>query len=277
MDKIKIDSQQIAQVSVIIPCFRCESTIERAFQSIKTQSMKPAEVILVDDASDDLTLIRLQNIANENPGFAKLISLKKNKGAANARNVGWDAASQPFIALLDADDAWHPQKIEIQYQFMMENPDVMLSGHALKIVQENQNLNWPVEKQGYFLVSKFNILTKNPFCTPSVMLRRNIPLRFNEKKRYVDDHLLWMQIRLNNFRVARLTQPLVAIFKPMYGASGLSSQLWAMEKSELNNYRILLQEKKITLLAFVALTSFSYLKYIRRLVLVFFRKKLFAK
>ncbi|MBF4988685.1 glycosyltransferase family 2 protein [Methylophilus sp. 14] len=277
MDKVKIDSQLRADVSVVIPCYRCADSIGRAFESIQKQTVLPTEVILVDDASDDLTKIKLQEIIDANPGFAKLIALDKNKGAANARNVGWNSASQPYIALLDSDDAWHPQKIEIQYNFMKENPDVSLCGHELRIVNANASFNWSLGKQTYSLISKLSILIRNPFCTPSVMFNKNIGFRFNEKKRHVDDHLLWMQIALSNYKVIRINIPLVAIFKPMYGATGLSAQMWAMEKSELNNYWLLFKENKINFLGCVTLFVFSYLKFIRRLMLVFLRKKLFAK
>lgn len=86
-------------VTVVIPCFCCASTIKRAVDSVAQQTQKPAEVILVDDASGDNTLEVLHKIANQYSGWVKVIGLINNQGAANARNVGWDAAAQPYIAL----------------------------------------------------------------------------------------------------------------------------------------------------------------------------------
>jgi len=271
LDKVEIDSQSRADVSVVIPCYRCADSIGRAFESIQKQTVPPTEVILIDDASDDLTKIKLKQILDANPGFVKLITLDKNKGAANARNVGWNSASQPFVALLDSDDAWHPQKIEIQYNFMIENPDVILSGHESKIINGETKFDWSLGKDTYSFISKLNILIKNPFSTPSAMFRRALPLRFNETKRYVDDHLLWMELSLSNYKVAKLDQPLVAIFKPMFGASGLSSHMWRMERSELDNYWQLNKNGYIGIVATLLLCSFSLIKFIRRLVINYFR------
>ena len=103
--------ESLAPVSVVIPCYRCSLTIRRALASIAQQSLKPAEVILVDDASGDGTLAVLKELASSYPNWMRLIALETNRGAASARNEGWAAASQPFIAFLDADDTWHREKI----------------------------------------------------------------------------------------------------------------------------------------------------------------------
>src|SRR5574340_1082572 len=116
-----------APVSVVIPCYCCSETIGRALVSIASQTMLPQEVILVEDASPDggETLGKLRHLAGEygETFIVKVIALKENCGAGSARNRGWEAAGQPYIAFLDADDAWHPKKIELQYSWMCEHPE----------------------------------------------------------------------------------------------------------------------------------------------------------
>ena len=103
---------EFTSVSVVIPCFRCTGTIERAVASVAAQTRRPAEVILVDDASGDDTQKLLQKLSQHfEPGWIKLVFLEQNVGAASARNAGWDQATQTYVAFLDADDAWHPKKI----------------------------------------------------------------------------------------------------------------------------------------------------------------------
>ncbi|NOU40005.1 MAG: glycosyltransferase family 2 protein [Methylotenera sp.] len=270
-----------ASVSVIIPCYRCSETIARALASVATQTMLPKEVILVEDASPDngLTLQALnEQAAKYADSFeVKVIVLNHNQGAANARNVGWSVASQPYIALLDADDAWHPQKIEVQYQFMLKNPQVVLCGHDAKMVTDDSQPDWPLGGCDFKTISKTRLLISNPFVTPSVMMKKDIVLRFNPTKRYVDDHLLWLQIAFDDYKVVKLSPALVAIYKPMFGASGLSSHLWAMEKAELGNYWLLYKNKNIGFILVATLSVYSLAKYLRRLIIVSLRRAAFVK
>lgn len=124
-------------VSVVVPCYCCEGTIERAVDSVMKQTALPAEVLLVDDASPDQgrTLNKLRQLQGRfrDKTHIEVIALKNNGGPSVARNAGWEAATQPYIAFLDADDAWHPQKLEIQYEWMKEYSEVVLTGHGDKV------------------------------------------------------------------------------------------------------------------------------------------------
>jgi glycosyltransferase involved in cell wall biosynthesis len=261
-------------ISVIIPCYRCKDTITRAVESVAAQTKLPAELILVDDNSNDGTLDTLFSLKTKYSKFVTVISLKKNSGAAFARNTGWNASAQPYIALLDSDDAWHPDKLEIQYEFMIQNPHIDISGHSHLIIDSyDKGFNWPsIQKLEVFDVNKHKVLLSNPFITPSVMLKRNIKYRFNESSRYMEDHLLWLEILLNGYNCAKINLPLAAIFKPPYGASGLSSNLWLMEKAELFNYYKLHLSGNLKLVTYLLLSLYSVLKFIRRVVISYFRK-----
>ena len=106
--------KQPAKVSVIIPCYNCALTLQRAFNSVLSQTVQPAEILLIDDKSTDNTLEIIKQSIVAFPLKIKIIELTVNQGAANARNAGWEVATQPYIAFLDSDDTWHPKKIEIQ-------------------------------------------------------------------------------------------------------------------------------------------------------------------
>jgi glycosyltransferase involved in cell wall biosynthesis len=270
--KMESLTEDCASVSVIIPCYRCSETIDRALASVAAQTLLPKEVMLIEDASadDGATLNALHRQAAKYGDFLniKIIALDQNQGAAHARNIGWNISTQPYIALLDADDAWHRRKLEIQYQFMQQNPEVVLCGHNSKIVSDDSEPDWPLGDSDFKTISKTMLLISNPFVTPSVMMKKNMPLRFDSTKRYVDDHFLWLKIIFNNHKVAKLSPALVAIYKPMFGASGLSSHLWLMEKSELDNYWSLYKSKDIGFIYVVMLSLYSFAKYLRRLIIV---------
>lgn len=263
-----MEDVEFVPVSVVIPCYRCSRTITRTFESIVQQSQKPVEVILVDDASEDDSSFHLRGIAHNNQGWVKLILLDENLGAASARNAGWSIATQPYVAFLDADDSWHPDKLRIQYAYMKMNADVALSGHRCVEVDSRQALpplaeSWTVSR--IFLNS---LLFKNAFSTPSVMLVRDIPFRFEPGKRYGEDFLLWQQVAASGLQVAKIELPLAYVHKPFYGSDGLSAQLWEMERGELTGFVILYQGGAIGVVMCVAAMTFSILKFGLRVVVV---------
>jgi glycosyltransferase involved in cell wall biosynthesis len=267
----------LAPVSTVIPCYCCSETIGRALASIAAQTILPHEVILVEDASPDggATLDALRNLADEygNVFVVKVIALMKNSGAGSARNRGWDAAGQPYIAFLDADDAWHPKKIEIQYGWMSDHPEYGLVGHA-HVLQKGSDRSWPVLGSDVSVrsISKNKALVSNPFATRTVMLKRDMPFRFKEGKRYAEDYLLWLQILQSDVPSAYLDVPLASSYKDEYGSAGLSSRLWKMEAGVLDTYWVLHKEGDITLVLAFCLSIYSLAKYVRRVGIVLGRR-----
>lgn len=257
-----------ASVSVVVPCFRCTKTIERAIASVAAQTVLPAEVILVDDASGDDTRALLQELRSRySEGWIKLVLLDQNLGAGSARNAGWAIASQPFIAFLDADDAWHFRKIEIQHGYMDANPDVALSGHGFRLLEPGVMPYWVVCKGLGQTVCKWQMLLSNRFVTPSVMIRRDVSHRFIERQRYMEDHMLWLRVVCEGQRVVKLPMALAAIYKDPFGVTGLSSRVWLMERSDLGNYHRLYKDGSVTTVQFGSLVVYSMLKYVRRLII----------
>ena len=259
-----------AAVSVIVPCFFCKETIDRAIASVAQQVMLPEELILVEDASPDggRTMEHLHQLRQRYEGRLNIIivALEKNGGPGAARNAGWNIARQPYIAFLDADDAWHPRKIEIQYQYVVSHDKVVLCGHSHKILGSLSDLpDWQITVCKDKPVSRLSLLLSNPFVTPSVMIKRDIPYRFMDGRRYMEDHLLWMQIACAGLPVVDLSAELAAIYKFSFGESGLSSNIPEMGKADLANYRQIYREGSINLMQLAGLTIYSMLKHLRRL------------
>lgn len=268
MKSFAVDELVICPVSVVIPCYRCAGTIERAIASVAAQTRRPAEVILVDDASGDHTRKLLQELRQRyESDWIMLVFLEVNVGAASARNAGWNLATQNYVAFLDSDDAWHPEKLKIQSAYMEAHPDVVLSGHGYRRLGQDGLLDWPITQVGAMPIHKWPLILSNKFVTPSVMLRRDVALRFVDNQRYMEDHMLWMNVVCVGGHVVKLDAELAAIYKEPFGAAGLSSQMWRMERSDLGNYRRLYQKKYISVLQFAFLVIYSVLKYLRRLLI----------
>lgn len=101
-----------ASVSVIIPAYRSASSIGRALSSVAAQTVKPLEVIVVDDGSDDGTFEAAQACRPRMEGIELVVLKQENRGAGAARNAGLQAAKGDWLAFLDADDEWLPAKLE---------------------------------------------------------------------------------------------------------------------------------------------------------------------
>ena len=254
-------------VSVIVPAYNADRTLRRALASVKAQTAAPREVIIVDDRSTDSTVEIAEQFARScREGEAVVIRLLANRGPGSARNRGWERARGEYIAFLDADDAWYPEKLELQYAWMAAHPNIEVTGHGRDELPSETALakTLPASSICAHRLSKVSVLLRNPFSTPTVMLRRTLPHRFTEGKRHAEDYLLWVQIVADGIPAAYLEVPLAAIFKPAYGGGGLSGGLWLMEKGELATYWQLWRERRIGAVATGLLSVYSLTKFLRR-------------
>ena len=139
------------RVSVIMPCFNAEATIEIALRSLMAQSYADLEILVVDDCSTDGTAARVEALAAEDPRI-RLIRQRVNAGAYAARNRGVAVASGAFVTTHDADDWSHPQKIERQVATLAKQPK--LAGVCCYWVRARPDLrvtaNWRVGRRILF-------------------------------------------------------------------------------------------------------------------------------
>ena len=270
-----MQSRQRVPVSVIIPSFNCEGTIGRALNSVSQQTWLPREVIVVDDGSTDQTLSRLQKI-RESLGLSwiKVLELGENRGPGAARNIGWDAAKEPYVTFLDSDDSWHPSKIEIQLKYMQDNLDVAITGHGSSWLRGGDTPSPLPSHYAIKPITKRIMLVSNRWSTPAVMLKSDLDFRFEPTKRHSEDYLLWLQIICGGYKAMHIELDMAYLHKASYGSRGLSSQLWPMEKGELDTYKRLSKDKLISWPTVVTLDAFSMAKYVRRIIISKLRKRL---
>lgn len=121
-------------VSVITPTYNSEGFISETIDSIRAQSYANWELILVDDASSDETVSILKKYASSDERI-KVHVLKTNSGAAIARNTAIEKATGSYIAFLDADDLWKPEKLSKQIAFMQEK-DIAVSFSSYELMDE---------------------------------------------------------------------------------------------------------------------------------------------
>lgn len=101
------------RVSVVMPVYNAEATLERSMRSVLEQTHAQVELLVVDDGSRDGSWALVERIAAED---TRVVAIRqpRNGGVAAARNAGIEAASGTHVAFLDSDDWWHPRKLEVQ-------------------------------------------------------------------------------------------------------------------------------------------------------------------
>ena len=253
-----------ANISVVIPCFNSATTIERALRSVEHQTTKSHEVLVVDDASSDNTVSVIEQYALTSSLNIRVIKQSVNGGPSVARNAAWNVATGEFIAFLDADDQWHPQKLELQLGAMLANPTCVMSFHDHLFGSSEQFETLPFATFTSQATLR-NYLVRNRSATPTVMLRTALTERFTSTKRYAEDYLLWMTIIAQHGSALHVHATLAHCSNPGYGGSGQSGKLWKMERSELSGFVSLWRSGALSLPTLVAVSIWSIAKYLLRL------------
>jgi len=155
--------EHTAKVSIIVPVFNAEQSLALTLRSIQRQSWRNIEVLVVDDCSTDTTLLVAEAFAASDPRF-RIVRQEKNRGSYAARNTALQLATGDFITTHDAGDWSHPQKIEIQAKYLLDN-DGVVANHT----------KWARAFDDLFFAGKFRrkdkILDWNP---SSVFFRRTL-------------------------------------------------------------------------------------------------------
>lgn len=251
-------------VSVVIPCYNSESTIERALRSVYEQTYTIHEIICIDDCSTDSTTDIISNLFPT----VKIIKKNKNSGPAMSRNMGIKVATGDYIAFLDSDDFWLPQKTEVQIKIMQD----ML----LDCIGSSFSVGMPLYEFRDYSVkieSIYSLLLRNKLPTPSVIIR-NEGFYFSDDMKYSEDYDLWLRLAANKKRLAYVIEPLVCLGKESYGKAGLSANLFKMEYGELKAITKNTRDKYYLFFIFHVL---SLVKFFKRLVKVSFLKTLAAR
>jgi teichuronic acid biosynthesis glycosyltransferase TuaG len=128
------------KVSVIMPCYNSSRFIIDAIESVQNQTYEKWELIIVDDGSTDDTVSKIKNIIKKDNRI-KLFVNKQNSGAAMSRNKAISLATGRYIAFLDSDDLWHPNKLEKQLRFMQEGDLAFTFTMYSLIDEEGKELN----------------------------------------------------------------------------------------------------------------------------------------
>ncbi len=193
-------------VSIIIPYFKKRKFIKKTIDSIKLQTYKNFEVIIVYDDEDHSDLLFLKKIQRTDNRI-RLIVNKKSLGAGRSRNVGISKAKSNFIAFLDADDLWKKNKIELQLNYMIKNNLEIC--HTSYEILNNKNIKKKIMKAKTFENYK-QLLFSCDIGLSTVMLKKKIitkTCKFPNLKTK-EDFVLWLLILKKNIKIGSLEKNL---------------------------------------------------------------------
>ena len=223
-------------ISVVIPTYNRAESLPHALDSVLDQSLPPQEVIVVDDGSTDATP---ELMANAYPQCRYL--RQPNQGVSSARNLGIASAGGEWIALLDSDDAWRPQKLARQLQALQTAPGVRIC-HTEEIwIRRGVRVN-PMHKHAKSGGRIFRRCLPRCVISPSsVLLHRTLFEQygpFDPALPACEDYDLWLRLCARE-AVIFVDTPLTV----KYGghADQLSRQHWGMDRFRVQALEKLLQ------------------------------------
>lgn len=234
-------------VTVIIPHYNNGLQIQRSYTSVMSQIRLPKEIIIVDDHSYDTTILDSISKNHDKDSLVKLkiIKLKKNRGPSNARNIGVELSTSSYIAFLDADDIWHPQKLEICLDIMLEK-DLNFLYHLYIPIGKNDN-KCTYKKSEIKVKAKKRILFafKSYISTPTVLMHKSTFSGFPLDIHRCEDYCCWLSSVSDN-KLYYVDLPLASGFKNSLGDSGLSGDIKMMHTGFLESIYYLKKEKYIS-------------------------------
>ncbi|MEN2435097.1 glycosyltransferase family 2 protein [Weeksellaceae bacterium A-14] len=256
-------------ISVIIPLYNGENTIIAALESVRRQSSaeESFEIIVIDDGSTDCSGEVVEKYMLQHPEMDIIFIRQENKGVSAARNAGLKRASGDYIALLDADDEWLPEKTVRQLKYL-RNDDV----DFLAALRNGEKIWFPysLNSRNLARMTLQKLLIRIDGQTSTAIFKRKILENtgyFDERQRYSEDANYWMRISEKNHMYI-LAENLVKTGggKKSFGESGLSANLKEMEKGIQKNIREMYLSGRIRLVEYGLYFLFSKLKYGIRLI-----------
>lgn len=216
-------------VSVIIPTHNRAAFLKKAIDSVLGQSCRDYELVVVDDGSSDGTAELLASYGD------RIISVRQeNRGPSAARNLGIARARGEFIAFLDSDDWWHPDKLALQLCAMEEEPGFLIS-HTQEVWYTTGRLLPQKKKHRKYHGDIFDRCL--PICSVSlstVMARRELFERvglFDESLPCCEDYDLWLRVSV--------THPFLLIDEALtFKDGGRRDQLSYLYRMGMDRYRI---------------------------------------
>lgn len=200
------ESVSSVTVSVIMPAYNCERYIEKAIRSVMEQTFKDWELIVIDDGSKDSTREIIEALAEEDDRIRSMPN-GSNIGVAKTRNRGLEIGRGKYIALLDSDDVWRSNKLEVQLKKLeSEKADICYCSYSIiDSVGKKTRSDYTVPERVDFKA----LLKENYIGCSTAVFSRNIlgDHRFLTDY-YHEDYVLWLELLRKGAKAVGCAEPL---------------------------------------------------------------------
>lgn len=258
--KMGLNATDQPLVSVITPTYNSGQFISATIESVISQTYPCWEMVIADDCSNDGT-VSIINSYMEKDSRIKLIQLPHNKGAAAARNASLRMANGKYVAFLDSDDQWLPEKLELQLNFMKEK-DAAFSFTRYYLVNEageNEGLGEEIpETTTYSQLIKSNVIG----CLTVMLDTEKTGEVSMVNIRTRQDYVLWLELCKRGFTAFGIQEPLA---RYRIKEESISSNKIAMAKQ---NWKVYREIEKLNIIKsswyFFNYVLIKSMKYLRR-------------
>ncbi|MDH3974331.1 MAG: glycosyltransferase [Deltaproteobacteria bacterium] len=205
MKKIEVE------ISIIMSVYNGERWLSESIDSVLNQSYNNFELIVIDDGSTDKSV----NILNHYMIKDKRIRVfhnKQNIGLTRSLNRGLELSQGKFIARIDCDDIWHPEKLSKQIEYLEEHPYISIVGTACNVIDENGHVS-ETQKIRFVKEDKSirqSIVKFNPFTHSSILFKKDVYKElggYNNSFEFAQDYEYWIRI-LQRYKGDNLAQAL---------------------------------------------------------------------
>lgn len=194
-------------ISVVMPVYNIEAYVAEAIESVLAQTLRSFELIIVDDGSTD----RSAEICRSYDDIRIQVVSQKNRGLAGARNTGIQHSRGKFIAFLDSDDRWQPEKLELHFIHLMANPHIGVSYSGSRFIDADGQPMRIAQRPRLQGITPEHIFCRNPIGNGSAPVIRRADLDrvaaphpaeftrlcyFDESLRQSEDIDMWMRLAL---------------------------------------------------------------------------------
>lgn len=195
---LEIPEKFSCEVSIITPVYNSENYLDEMIKSVLNQTFTNWELIMVDDNSFDKSIDVIKKYVNKKYNI-HLIKNSSNIGPALSRNKAIKVANGRFIAFLDSDDIWTPNKLEDQIAFMKEK-NIAFSHSSYGFIDEKSNLKYRIFNVSKYPIKYENLLKKNEVsCLTAVYDVSIIGKNYMPNLRLAEDYSLWLKIVKSGF------------------------------------------------------------------------------
>ncbi len=221
-------------VSVIMPCYNMERFITDTINSVIHQSFADWELLIVDDASTDKTVAIVKSLAEQDDRIKFSVN-PQHAGIAPTRNHCIEKSKGRFFAFLDADDRWHPDKLQRQLQFMLEHHTAFSYSSYDLIDEEGKPLGKTIKTAGDL---DYKAYLRNTIigCSTVMIDTEKVGTVVVPDFRTSEDTATWLNILRQGFKAYAIEEPLTSYRIRNHSASSnkmkAASDLWKVYRRQ---------------------------------------------